>query len=263
MSYEDDFENESEETADEIEDLDEPAVRTNLSGIPKPPKLNTPRPTVVPLHPKGRDRVAITVKIQNLDFYSEVRQKLIQGDTCWSVAEFIHNTKKSLTDVPIATVERGLAEIRAKIPPGEVVSYNNPRVYHHALEKFEQKLDGCAVLQKAMEVQLDRVLEMREIEKRTKIPLQMLGKEMLTLKELASSFEQTKLDTGIGKRDLGSAQIDVRAQLVGKHGAVVAAVMADPGSRRRLLGMLNNSLALANKTSAPESEVEILPKEET
>lgn len=187
------------------------------------------------------------LRLRGLKCFEEVHRRLLDGFAVSQVADFIQTERKEYTDIGRESLETILSEYRASLPPAEAAQ-KLPRFFGKAAQKVEQGIDELAEMEALYKKQLKRIDIDLATEERIGKLLPTMTQEMRAAREILSDIAQLKMDLGLNQRFLGKMEVEAQvvSDVTAKYDPKVAAAIADPNSRRKLLGIAERFLALAD-----------------
>jgi len=214
------------------------------------------------------DKVAVALEcLGKLSCFTEVQRRLVQGESIRKLANYIQQDKCELLHLTRLRVEKYLTAYQSSLSPAEKLGAIDSLQVAEAKLVIAKGLEACEYLQELAMTQRNRIKEMREIEKRTKLPLQMLGKEIIVGRDIVLSYVEVAQQLGLlAPKKLGELDVAVSASVGSRYGAQVASVAEDPLRRRRVLGMVQELLSVDNIPAAVSEALgigEILPARST
>lgn len=209
------------------------------------------------------------LRLRSLKCFEVVHQRLLDGWAVSQVADYIQRDCSEYTDVGRPSLETILNEYRASLPAAEVVK-KLPHFFAKTVQKVDAGLDELAEMEALYRKQLERIEIDLKTEKNIGKLLPSMTQEMRAAREILSDIAQLKMDLGLNQRNLGKMEVEAKvvAEVAQKYDSKVVKAMESPDSRRKLLGIAERFLALADGrggsldtvdaevVSEPETEVE-------
>lgn len=199
------------------------------------------------------------LRLRSLKCFEDVHTRLLDGFAVSAVADFIQLERKEYTDVGRPSLETILTEYRASLPAAEAVK-KLPHFFAKAVQTVSEGIDELAEMEKLYRMQLDRVAIDLKTEQNIGKLLPTMTQEMRAAREILSDIAQLKMDLGVNTRHLGKMEVEAQivADVASKYDNTVTAVMQNPESRRKLLGIADRFLSLAagdTDTTTDDSDV--------
>lgn len=183
-------------------------------------------------------------KLKRLKCWLEVDRRIRAGYPLKDIARYIQEDREECVDVKSKSLRFELGRYRESLPPGEIVARNMPSVYLKKRKEFEEGNDELAYLDKLMNIQMERIENIMEQQKKLGVwmPSQTMPREMETGRKLAYTRAQLKMDLGLSKRDIG--KLTLESELVEKArekwGYEVAQTVSDPDSRKKVIDIMDH-----------------------
>lgn len=198
------------------------------------------------------------LRLRALKCFKEVHQRLLEGWSPGKLAAFIQDDQKEYTDVGRASLEAQLGEYRASLPPGELVKERLPRFHAEQAQKVQEGFDELAEMESLYKMQLERISIDLKTEKTIGKLMPSMTQEMRAAREILSDIAQLKMDLGVNERHLGKMEVETQviADVTQRYDSNVGAVMAQPESRRKLLGIAERFMSLASGRANVEGDLE-------
>lgn len=199
-------------------------------------------------------------QIKLLKCYEEVYQKVVDGFSMESVAKFIQQEKKELTQYKENSVIRMLFLFRASIPKSEIVLKRMPFKSKQLEEHLNKQVNVLTEYSKLYEIQMKRIMRYVEQEDTVGLNLVTLDQSIKTAQGLLDSIHETQSDLGLTPKNLGT--LDIQANVL--QGVIhkfandnVAKVLENPVSRHKVLTVAERILALAAEQKSDKNDPKI------
>jgi hypothetical protein len=214
------------------------------------------RPT---LRPVSRDTTAGPLsRLRGSKCFQEVDRRLRLGWSTSDIVRMIQEEYGELKDLSTGYVRKMVDEYRSSLPPTELALSSNSRVVRSATKRLAEGLDELAELEKLYEIQFKRIQIDFENEQKINKLLNGTGREVFVAMKLLRQSAELKMDLGLVKRQLGTMEVtgQLAAEIGERYGRdSIGKVIADPDSRRKVLGIAEKLLALGAKASLDAVEV--------
>jgi hypothetical protein len=215
-----------------------------------------------PYRVKSVSRDAKFAKVKRLRCYEEVYSMILDGFPMSEVARVIQEDRKEYTDITRGSLITVLNDFRASIPKTELISRRMPKVMIDAKERVAEGLDELKEMEKLFLLQMDRIGIDAATEKKIRKLMPSMTQEIRTAREILANYADLKMDLGLATRHMGKLQVDGNfvAGVAGRYGSeAVEKVLADPESRRKVLGAAQRLLQLSADPSQQIIDVEAEP----
>ena len=188
------------------------------------------------------------LRLRKLTCFPEVEERLRTGFSTVSIAKYIQEDCQESLDVNRDSLADMLQRYRNDIPPNELIlTQKLSRFTEKSMEKIQEGIDVLAELREMIHLQKKRILMDHAHEEKMKKALASVGNEVKTFKDLVVSYNDVESSLGLKPKQLGEVNINVNAEvLASSHSDVVNKVLNDPIKRRRLMGLADKMLSLAN-----------------
>ena len=203
------------------------------------------------------------IRLRGLKCFETVHQRLLDGWAVSQVADYIQKDCGEYKDIGRASLETILSDYRASLPAAEVVK-KLPHYFAKTVQKVEESLDELAEMEALYRKQLERIDIDLKTEKTIGKLLPSMTQEMRAAREILSDIAQLKMDLGLNQRNLGKVEVEatVVADVAQRYDVKVVKAMESPDSRRKLLGIAERFLALADgRGGSLEAEAETVDAE--
>lgn len=195
-------------------------------------------------------------KLRSLACFDEVNRRLCEGYPLKEVAQYIQDEEKEYLEVKRESLIWTLDAYRNTIPKAQLLAKRMPPVFAKAAETVRKGLDELEELENLYKLQMQRIEIDRKNEKNIGKLLHTMTPEIKAAKDILSTIAQLKMDLGLSKRHLGQLDVDARVmadvqtRYAGKPS--VTQVLNNAESRRKLLGLVDQVLALESKVEDAE-----------
>lgn len=208
------------------------------------------RPTIKPI---SRITSSAFSRLKNAKCFAEVDRRVRLGWSSMDVASAIHEEFGEMTETPIKYLKKLIDRYRNSIPPSELSIVSPTSLLGRNLAKrMSQGLDELAEVERLYRMQMARIeIDMDNERKITKL-LPTTGNEIFIAMKLLKQSSDLKMDMGLVKRQLGSVEMtgQLAAEASERYGKdSVGKVLADPESRRKVLGLAERLLAIGSKAN--------------
>lgn len=179
----------------------------------------------------------------------------------WSSADltkFIQDESQELVHLSPAYVRKMVDDLRKTIPPAELLlTTQNTTVAMHAVQKVANGMEELAKLNELYDLQMSRIKIDVDNEKKINKLFQTTGREIFYAMKILKQTSDLKMDLGLAKRQLGEVSVSGQAaiQIGDRYTDGVGRVMADPDSRRKVLGMVETLMSLGAKANLDATEI--------
>lgn len=213
------------------------------NGKPRKPLVRSPHRL------RAKSRESKFSRIKKLKCFLEVQSMILDGFPMSEVARLVQDDHKESTDITRGSLITILNDYRSAIPKADLIAKRMPKVMLDAKKEVEGGLDELAEMQKLFELQMARVSIDATTEKKIRKLMPSMTQEIRTAREILANYADLKMDLGLTTRHQGTLQVDGRfvAEMGDRYGQAVEKVMADPESRRKVLGAAKRLLALGAK----------------
>lgn len=203
--------------------------------------------------PKPASREHRFQKLRALNCYQEVYDRLCAGWPLGQVARFIQEERGEYKQISRSSLEQQLTAFRKQMPPGDLVQKRFPEVFEEAKEKVEKSLNELAELEELYRIQMHRVGVDFKTEQAIKKLLPSMTAEIREARQLLESIANLKLEMGLLRRAERGVNVSVGVEVEGSLGdgtaarfgdAAVRAVLEDPESRRKVMGVVERFMKL-------------------
>jgi hypothetical protein len=200
---------------------------------------------------KPVSRATKSVALRNLKCFPELHKRLIdQGQSLRATAKWLREEQGVLTEMSNEALVKALQDYRASVPAAQRAKPMNV-VVERAAEEISKGMDELKEMERLYEMQMARIEIDFQTEKNIKKLLPTMTQEIRTAREILSASAQLKMDLGLNERHLG--KVDVETTLLSDvaekyaDSPAVAKVLDDGESRRKVLGLAERLLAIADR----------------
>jgi hypothetical protein len=189
-------------------------------------------------------------KLRAITCFSEVHERITKGWPISDLARWVQEEMLEYTDAKRSTLISVLTRYRDSLPPAERAKHTLPQSHIDAVEEVEEILDELRQYAVTIKDQVKRYKKGMAVEDKIGTLLPGLGQEIRIVGELLKQSASLKMDLGLNERHLGT--VDVEATLIGNvadryAGTEVEKVIGNPKSRRRLQGIAEHLMSLADR----------------
>ena len=189
--------------------------------------------------------------IRNLKCFKEVHHRLIEnGQSARSVARYIQEEQHEETTVPLSTLVYRLNMYRTSVPAMQRAGPMSKH-YETAASEVADGIDELKELHRLYSIQMERISIDFQTEKNIKKLLPTMSQEIRTAREILATSSQLKMDLGVNQRNLGKIDVEttVMADVAQRYAEspAVANVLKDGDSRRKVLGLAERLMAIADR----------------
>jgi len=210
-----------------------------------------------PVRPVSRERKKAAA-LKDCRCFDEVERRLRMGHSSAKLVAFIQEDSEELTHLSPGYIRKMIDEHRKTIPPADLaLTSTNTTVSMQANRKLANGLNELEELEVLYTAQKKRIdIEMGNEVKINKL-LPQTGREIFYAMKILKQSADLKMDLGIAKRQLGEVSVTGHAsvQIGERYHDGVGRVMADPDSRRKVLGMVQTLAALSEKANIDVADV--------
>lgn len=210
------------------------------------------------------------VRLRSLKCFDEVHSRVIHGFPVSDIVRFIQQENGEYVDVEPASLSALLVDYRKSLPLGPSIHKTSSGYCGKALVEVQEKLDELGELNRLYSVQMERLEIDLKNEKTIKKLLPTTAREIEVARHILETSAQLKMDLGVDERHLGSLDVnaDISAAVEKRYGGATAKVMANPESRRKILGVLERLRSVVPKAvledhRLPEAIEEGVPASES
>lgn len=189
--------------------------------------------------------------LRNLKCFKELHQRLIeQGMPLRPTAKWVQEERNEMTSIPLDNLVKHLHEYRNSIPAAQRAKPLN-KMFENAANEVVAGLDELEEMHRLYKIQMERIGIDFQTEKNIKKLLPTMSQEIRTAREILASSSQLKMDLGLNERHLGTVDVettllqDVAEKYADTPG--VGKVLDDGNSRRKVLGLAERLLAIADR----------------
>ena len=197
------------------------------------------------------------LRLRSLKCFKEAHERLVEGFSASTVAEYIQQERKEYTDITPQSLEAQLTEYRASLPKGEFVQKQAPRFFEKAAKGVEEGFDALSEMRKLYKIQIERIeIDLTHERGMKKLMPQSMTQEMRAAREILHDIAELEMDLGVNQRNLGKVDIEARvvSDVASRYDPAVGEAMKSPESRRKLLGIAERFLSLASGENSINGE---------
>lgn len=189
-------------------------------------------------------------KLQDCRCLAEVERRLRLGWSSQKIAEYIQNEAGELVDLSHSYVRKMVDTYRQSIPPAELaLTAQNHGSRQRANRRTAEGMEELGELEKLYQLQMKRIqIDVENEEKINKL-LPTTGREIFYAMKILKQSSDLKMDLGLVTRQIGEVAVtgSAAAQISDRYDDNVGQVLADPDSRRKVLGFVETLMSIANK----------------
>lgn len=215
----------------------------------------TRRPSIRPV---SREPKKAAAALQDCRCFEEVDRRVRMGWSSPDLVTFIQEESQELTHLSSGYVRKMVDDFRKSIPPAELLlTTQNTMVAMHAAQKITNGREELEKLSELYDLQMARIKIDVENEKKINKLFQTTGREIFYAMKILKQTSDLKMDLGLAKRQLGEVSVSGSAaiQIGDRYNDGIGKVMADPDSRRKVLGMVETLMALGAKANLDATEI--------
>ena len=193
-------------------------------------------------------------KLQKMDCFNEVIQRIEMGHSASRLADFIQQERHEYTDVTKESLERVIRKFIRKSGTRYIASQvNNAHV--NLRNSLPEIIDPAEMYQVLIAIQTDRVMlehkreqETGKISEQGNKQIALMDKILKNLSDVEADRKKIKaVNNAVHSREYLMDSMDmVKQQYVEKWGSQTAQIMLNPESRRRVLNALEQVRAGAD-----------------
>lgn len=226
-------------------------------GRKKPPLRlvgnKTPRRRSKSVKPISRSAPGALAKLKNCRCFPELDRRLRLGWATSDLATMVQEEYGECKDVAVKYLQKLIDTYRKAIPSAELaISSSNSLVARNAIKRVAEGLDELKELERLYQMQVERIGIDVENEKKINKLFPGTGREIFIAMKLVNQSAQLKMDLGLLKRQMGSVEMTgaLAADVGQRYGKdSLGKVVADPDSRRKVLGLVEKFVTLGAKAS--------------
>jgi hypothetical protein len=211
-----------------------------------------------PIRPVSREPKKAASALQDCRCFEEVDRRIRMGWSSADLTKFIQEESQELAHLSPAYVRKMVDEFRKTIPPAELLlTTQNTTVAMHAAQKVANGMEELQKLSELYDLQMERIKIDVDNEKKINKLFQTTGREIFYAMKILKQTSDLKMDLGLAKRQLGEVSVSGQAaiQIGDRYTDGVGRVMADPDSRRKVLGMVETLMSLGAKANLDATEI--------
>ncbi len=185
--------------------------------------------------------------------FNEIDRRIRLGWSSPDLAEAIQQEFHELQDVSLRYLKKVLDRYRTSIPPSELSMVSPSSLMGKRItQKMDKGLNELEQIELLYDMQMKRIaIDVGNEEKINKL-LPTTGNEIYVAMKLLKQSTDLKMDLGLLKRQLGTLEMtgQLAAEATERYGKdSVGKVLADPESRRKVLGLAEKLIAMGAKAS--------------
>lgn len=210
------------------------------------------------IRPVSREPKKAATALQDCRCFDEVDRRIRMGWSSPNLVAFIQEDQKELDHLSSGYVQKMLDAYRKSIPPAELLlTTQNTAVAMHATQRLTNGLEELEKLNELYDLQMERVRIDVANEKKINKLFNTTGREIFYAMKILKQTSELKMDLGLAKRQLGEVSVSGAAavQISDRYNDGIGKVMADPDSRRKVLGMVETLIALSGKAKLDAAEI--------
>lgn len=197
--------------------------------------------------------------LKNCKCFPEIDRRIRLGWTIASLVSAVQDEFGECKDLSPKYLRKVLSEYRASIPPAELsASSTRSAIVKLSNKKITDGLDEISELERLYKMQVERIEIDFENEKKINKLFNTTGREVFVAMKLLRQSAELKMDLGLLRRQ--AVGVEISGQLAVEAGErygkdSIGKVIADPDSRRKVLGIAERLLALGAKASLDAVEM--------
>lgn len=219
------------------------------------------------VRPVTRQNESRFVRLRTLKCFDEVHSRVIHGFPVSDIVRFIQQEKAEYVDIEPSSLSALLVEYRKSLPLGPSIHKSSAGYAGKAMVHVQEKLDELDELNRLFAIQMGRLDIDLKNEQSIKKLFPTTAREIEVARNILETSAKLKMDLGLDERHLGSLDVnaDISAAVEKRYGGATARVMADPNSRRKILGVLERLRSVVPKAVSddhrlPEGSPEGMPE---
>lgn len=208
-------------------------------------------------------------KLKALKCFAQMRVKLMEGESCAEVAEWIQGTAKELVDMKRPALEAALYSFRADIPPGEIKAHLKPPTLVQAEDAIDKgrwavnEMDSLFVLQRGrLKMALDAEKQAGELNPELKHEFKVASGLLLEAMEMREKLGllPPRKDAPAAPAQVTNIQVNTSAAaaIADQHGDKadsIKLVMSDPKKAQNVRAVYEMLVAVdAAKAAKPAAD---------
>ena len=193
-------------------------------------------------------------KLRQMKCFQQVHKKLAEGWGETELARWIQEDREEYTDVTRNALIMALRSYRKQIPAAELVGKRLPKDFIVAKQELEQTINEVQELEELYRLQMDRVRIDFEKEKQISKLFPSMTSEIKEARALLESMIAAKQAVGVYTPSAQEQNVNVNVEVEAKltedvqtASQSVKTVMENPESRRKVTGVIDRYLHLAQK----------------
>lgn len=215
-------------------------------------KDDKPRKRAPGVRPISRITSGGLSKLKSARCFPEIDRRMRLGWSTSDLVSMIRDEYNECLDIKESYLRKVVDLYRKSIPPAELTMSPVSVISRNATKKVSEGLDELSELEKLYNLQLDRISIDVDNEKKIKKLFPTTGREVFVAMKLLRQSAELKMDLGLVKRQLGTMEVtgQLAADVSDRYGKDhLGKVIADPDSRRKVLGLAERLLAVGAKAS--------------
>lgn len=191
-------------------------------------------------------------RLKKLKCFPEVDKRIRGGMTPEEVASFIQNECREYRDIKQDSLARQLYRYKRSIPANQL-AIPESKYIHERLKEFAGDVDELQMLQKLWFIQMERIFQFREIEKKTNFPMKGMTREIEQAKDILVRIGEFKIKLG-HYEGAATDRLHVQGDVVSRQ------IEAIPVEARERLGSVANKIlkGLLEAGTVEEAEFEVI-----
>jgi hypothetical protein len=149
-------------------------------------------------------------------------------------------------------------DYRKSIPPAELlITTQNTAVAMNSAQRLNNGMYELEKLNELYDLQMERIKIDVDNEKKINKLFNTTGREIFYAMKILNQASELKMNLGIAKRQLGEVSVAGQGaiQIGDRYNEGVGKVMADPDSRRKVLGMVEALMTISAKANLDAAEI--------
>lgn len=205
------------------------------------------------IRPVSRETSGPFSKLRGAKCFAEIDRRMRMGWSTTDLARAIQDEYGELKEVSFGYLKKLIDQYRLSIPPAELsMASPNSTVSRNATRKVVDGINELEELEKLYRLQISRIdIDVKNEQKIQKL-FKDTGREVFVAMKILNQSAQLKMDLGLTKRQLGTMEVNgqLAAEVGERYGKdAIGKVIADPDSRRKVLGLAERMLALVGKAN--------------
>ena len=201
----------------------------------------------------SRDQPGGLSNIKKMKCFEEFDRRVRLGWTTPALIKMIQVEQGECSDISPVYLKKLVDEYRSKIPPVELsMASSGSLASRIATRKVVEGVNELDELEKLYAIQMRRINIDFENEQKINKLFNTTGKEVFVAMKILRQSAELKMDLGLVKRQLGTMEVtgQIAAEVGERYGKdSIGKVIADPESRRKVLGLAERLFQLGAKAS--------------